>query len=315
LRVLFICSGNSKAIISPVIKNQAEALEAEGVLVDIYAIRGKGLLVYLKHIFLLKKYLIGKTYDIFHAHYSLSAFVATIAGSKPLVVSLMGSDVHSGRFILNIIQYFSKKRWNRLIVKSPSMKELLRHENAHVIPNGVDLLVFKPFDDLSLKMKFGFSINKKILLFLADPGRQVKNIILAEKAYKILARTDVELQIKYNLPKDEIPEILNAADVILLTSLWEGSPNVIKEAMACNKPVVATNVGDIVWLFGDKQGYYITGFDPADVAEKISLAIEFVKNYGKTSGRERIIEMGLDSATFAKRVIGIYQSVFENNAE
>ena len=101
-------------------------------------------------------------------------------------------------------------------------------------------------------------------------------------------------------------------ELVILTSLWEGSPNVIKEAMACNCPIVSTNVGDVRWVIGDTEGCYITSFDPEDVAEKIKLALEFGK---RTNGRDRIIELGLDSETIAKRLIDIYSKVLEENKE
>jgi glycosyltransferase involved in cell wall biosynthesis len=103
----------------------------------------------------------------------------------------------------------------------------------------------------------------------------------------------------------------NAVDVILLTSLHEGSPNVVKEAMACNCPVVSTDVGDVRWLFGDTPGYFITSFDYKDVVEKIKLAINFREKYYQTKGRERIIDLGLDSGTVAGRIIDVYRQVLK----
>ena len=100
---------------------------------------------------------------------------------------------------------------------------------------------------------------------------------------------------------------MNASDIVVLTSLREGSPNVIKEAMACNCPVVATDVGDIAWLFGNEPGHFLSGFDPQDVATKLNMALEFSEEYGRTSGRNRIIELGLDSESVARRIVGVYE--------
>ena len=81
--------------------------------------------------------------------------------------------------------------------------------------------------------------------------------------------------------------------------------------MACNRPVVATDVGDIRWLFGNEPGHFITSFDPEDVAEKIKLALEFSEKYGRTNGRQRVIDLGLDSQTVAKKIINLYKEVLE----
>ena len=102
---------------------------------------------------------------------------------------------------------------------------------------------------------------------------------------------------------------MNASDCVLLTSFSEGSPQFIKEAMACNCPIVTTNIGDVNWVLGNTDGCYLTSFKPEDVAEKIILAIEFRETHGHTRGRERIIELGLDSETIAGKIISVYNEV------
>jgi glycosyltransferase involved in cell wall biosynthesis len=102
---------------------------------------------------------------------------------------------------------------------------------------------------------------------------------------------------------------MNASDVLILSSLHEGSPNVIKEAMACNCPIVTTNVGDVKWVLDNTDGCYISSFDPKEYVEKIKLALEFSEKNGRTKGRDRIIELGLDSVTIAKKIINVYQKV------
>ena len=79
--------------------------------------------------------------------------------------------------------------------------------------------------------------------------------------------------------------------------------------MACDLPVVSTRVGDVEWLFGDEPGHFIAEHDPDDVADKIKLALEFSEKYGRTNGRQRIIELGLDSDSIAKRIIEVYEEV------
>ena len=104
----------------------------------------------------------------------------------------------------------------------------------------------------------------------------------------------------------------NSADLLLLTSFHEGSPNVIKEAMACNCPIVSTDVGDVKRLFGEyTRCLYIHSFDPIDVAEKIKQASSSAKKHGQTNGRERIIELGLDSNTIAEKIIEVYNEVLK----
>ena len=112
-----------------------------------------------------------------------------------------------------------------------------------------------------------------------------------------------------DIPSDQVVYYYNAADVTLLTSLHEGSPNVIKEAMACNCPIVSTDVGDVKDVIADTDGCYITTYDPKDVVEKIKMALEFGK---RTKGRERIVQAGLDSKTIANKIINIYHQVLKS---
>ena len=98
MRVLFVSSGNSVKGISPIIKNQGDSLVDMGVDLTYFTIKGKGFKGYSNSVFKLKKVLNKNEYDIIHAHYSLSAIVASFAGAKPLVVSLMGSDVKHNNY-------------------------------------------------------------------------------------------------------------------------------------------------------------------------------------------------------------------------
>jgi teichuronic acid biosynthesis glycosyltransferase TuaC len=116
----------------------------------------------------------------------------------------------------------------------------------------------------------------------------------------------VELITPYPTTHENVVKYLNASDVFISTAFMEGSSNVIKEAMACNCPVVSTNAGDAAWVIGETPGCYITSFDPEDVAAKLKLALAFSKTEGRTKGRERIMELGLDSETVAGRIVEVY---------
>lgn len=310
LKVLFVSSGNSKKGISPIVRAQGESLKKAGIEVAYFPILGKGLKGYMKNVLPLKRHMREYEYDIVHAHYSLSALVATLAGCKPLVVSLMGSDAKMGGVFRQVARFFGKCLWNQVIVKSISMMNDINLSKTAIIPNGVNCSVFRPMPKTGLKQNLFFSENKATVLFLANPARESKNFKLAESANKQLnSLCNAELAVRFNLPIEQIPKIINAADVILLTSRWEGSPNVVKEAMACNCPVVATDVGDVAWLFGDEPGHFLTGFDPADVADKIRDALDFAGRHGRTRGRERIKGLRLDSKSVAEKIIRVYEEV------
>jgi glycosyltransferase involved in cell wall biosynthesis len=103
-----------------------------------------------------------------------------------------------------------------------------------------------------------------------------------------------------------VVDYLNAADVLVQTSFAEGSPNVIKEAMACNCPIVATPVGDVQEIIGDTEGCYLCSFDPIDLKYKIEKVLRAGK---RTSGRDRILRIGLDMETITNRLLNLYNEV------
>lgn len=311
MKVIFVSSGNSKSGISPIILAQGESLKQNdsNIQLDYFPIKGKGFRWYFNSISKLRNHLKKNNYDIVHAHYSLSAIVASIARAKPLVVSLMGSDVKAKSWFRFFVFIFYKFFWNITIVKSVDMKKSLGFTKVEIIPNGVDIEKFKPIDKTQCQKELSWLENKIHILFAANPNRYEKNYPLAKEAINLLNNQNIELHFLNDIDNNKIPIYLNAADVILLTSLWEGSPNVIKEAMACNKSIVATDVGDIRWLFGNEKGYYLSTFDNNNIAYNINLALDVSTTNNETNGRQRIVELGLSSEIIAKRIIEIYKTI------
>ena len=313
MKVLFVCSGNiEKFGISPITINQGESLRKEGILLDYFDIKGKGLLKYIKNIFILRKHLVNKDYNILHAHYSLSGIVASLASRNiPIVVSLMGSDIHSNLFWRYLIKFFYKFRWNKTIVKSIKDQKHLKLSKSVIIPNGVDFEKFIIMDKLVAREKVNFDPRKKYIIFIANPKRKEKNLRLAKEAVDMINDLDVELFVVFNengVDHNLIPIYMNAADVLLLTSKREGSPNVIKEALACNCPIVATDVGDVKEIINNSNGCFLTSFDANDIARKLNIALEFK---GKTNSRENISY--LDNKKVADKIINLYKSLLRKN--
>jgi len=307
MRILFISSGNSANGISPIVLSQGESIAAiKENIVEYFTIKGKGFWGYAKNISRLKRFLKNNKYDLIHAHYSLSAMVASLAGAKPLVVSLMGSDVKGNGWFKYSIKFFNYFFWDSCIVKSEDMKKSSGLKKTLVIPNGVDLNKFKPIDKQKALSTLGWALDKKHILFPANPERPEKNFKLAKEAFELLNSADYELHYLKNVDNNLMPYYYNGADLVLLTSLWEGSPNVIKEAMACNCPIVSTDVGDIKWVFGDTKGCYISSYNSKDLTQKLQKAILFGK---RTNGRRRILEFDLDLDSIAKRIVKVYKEI------
>ncbi len=306
MKVLFISSGNSLNGISPIVLSQGESLiKTESITsIEYFVIKGKGIKGYLASVPKLKKFLKNREFDVIHAHYSLSGYAAALAGVKPLVVSLMGSDVKAKLYYKWMIQVFYKFFWAITIVKSEDMKKSLGFKKVKVIPNGVSFSVFYPMDKLECQKKLNWDPKKKNILFPSNPKRPEKNYELLIDTISLMKNIGIQVHTLVNVPHDQVPIYLNAADVIVLTSLWEGSSNALKEAMACNTPIVSTPAGDVVEVLGNTSGCYVVDFKPEDVKEKLAKALAFGK---KTSGRNTIKE--LDDRIVSKKIINIYNSV------
>jgi len=303
MKVLFICRGKPKIGISPITKSQGESLQKEGVLLEYFVLEQRGLKGYLKGIPLIRKHLKDNSYDVIHAHYWLSGIAAALAGAKPLLVSLMGDDVkkNSLKWLIYPFSYFF---WSSIIVKSKDMYRTLGLKKAHIVPNGVDMDRFKPMEQRLALQELKWDSNKRHILFPSDPARVEKNFQLAKKAVEALDDDSVELHYLKDVAMERVPYYYNASSVVILTSLWEGSPNAIKETMACSVPIVSTDVGDVKKVVSKTEGCYIASFEYRDFSEAIKKALKFNK---RTTGREDI--QYLKSEIVAQQIIDIYKNI------
>ncbi len=325
MKVLFVCSGNSKfSAISPFTKAQGESLIEKGINVNFFTIKGKGLVNYWKNIAYLKRHLKDNYYDIIHAHYSLSGWVAVLASRRtPVVLSLMGDDAlgtyvgkHKVKFtsrffiaLTYLIQLFVKA----IISKSAGIeKAVYRKKISYIIPNGVQFKKFIACPS-GFRSELGLKKEKQYVLFLADPVDSNKNFVLAQDAVKLLSRSDIELINVFNVSTDLVVKYLNSVDVFVVCSFSEGSANVIKEAMSCNCPMVVTDTGDAAWVVGDTPGCFVSSFDPSIFAKDLKLALEFARVHHRTNGRKRICELGLDADSVSTKIIGVYNKVLADH--
>jgi glycosyltransferase involved in cell wall biosynthesis len=323
LKVLFVSSGNSANFdIAPFIRSQGESLKAQGVDVQYFTISGKGLSGYLRSAYALRQYLKKHSFDLIHAHYTLSAWSTVLAFPKqPIILSLMGTDAYgdyidvnkiklSSRYLI-FLTYLIQPFINAIICKSKHIESFVYvKKKSRIIPNGI-LLEKIDGDEQRFKQDLGLNPDKKHVLFLGNKKSRRKNFQLLEKAEDIINSDKISIVAPYPVTHDQAIKFLKSVDVLVVPSLMEGSPNVVKEAMACNCPVVATDVGDVAWLFGDEPGYFLAGFDPWDVADKIRKALTFAEEKGRTRGRKKIRQLGLDSETVARLIVLVYKSVLK----
>lgn len=304
MKILFVYKGIGAELENPVVLRQHESLQRNGHSIYLFPLISSGINGYIKEFFRLRKFVHTNHYNLIHAHYSYSAFISGLLLKQKVICSLMGSDVFSQPKPIRFTTWlFYRFIWKATITKSSEMQQI--YPNSVLIPNGVDFDIFTPIDSSLNTLKTELNPKFKNILFIAvDPESKVKNLNLAKKAIKILSDKSIKLHILHEKTPQELNYYYNLADLLLLTSFSEGSPNVIKEAMACNLPIVSTDVGDVREVVGNTAGCYITSFEPGDVAEKIKKALEFGK---KTNGRENIKH--LDNKIIAEKIIRVYQQV------
>ena len=298
--------------IMPFITEQAEAIRYVGKHdVDYFTIKGKGLLAYFSNSFALKKKIREFTPDVVHAHYGLSGITAVLQHRVPVVVTFHNGETLS--IVTNLLSSFFSLFAKHTIYVAQHIYDLsyFKHKsNYTILPCGISLEECVITDKSYSREKMKLSKDKKYILFGGAFSNLRKNYPLLQKAIQLLDRNDIEVLEMNGLSRSEITQLMCACDVFALPSKSEGSPQALKEAMACNCPIVATNVADIKHLLGNLDGHYLCSFDPDDVAAKLTQAFAFK---GRTDGRKRIVELGLDNENVAEKVIRIYQSIINKN--
>jgi glycosyltransferase involved in cell wall biosynthesis len=287
---------------------QVEAVRREGVDVDVLFIPGKkNKFNYLWAVFRLWARLLTHRYDLIHAHYVFSGIIARLQFLRPVVLTHHGYEAFSTwqRFPSRVITPLVDK----VILVSKEQQEKLRRENAEIIPCGIDFNLFKPMPHEEARKKLNIAeSNKKLVLvtWAGDLSRPEKRFDIVKSAIALAREKDpmIELVPVSGKPHSMIPLYMNACDVLLLVSDAEGSPMVIKEAMACGLSIVSVPVGDVTDVIGGTDGCYLCSHDPADVAEKLQFALSPPR---RTSGREKIKHF--EQSAIAKRIIALYEKL------
>ena len=281
IKVLIVTSGNSN-VYSPFVQDQINALEKKGIEIVKFIIKGKGILGYVKNYRLLLEAIKINKPDIIHAHYGLSGLLSVLQRKIPVITTFHGCDVNvpKNRILSNIANKLSAQS----IFVSNDLSDKLGQKKPVVIPCGIDLDVFYPIKEKGkVKKKMGLDKDKKYILFSSSFSTHVKNYPLAREAVSRIENVEL-LELK-GYSREEVALLMNAVDLVLLTSFREASPQFIKEAMACNCPIVSTDVGDVKDVIKNTKGCYISKNDPIDLSNKIQEALKFNL---RTLGRKNI---------------------------
>ncbi|SRR5579875_166568 len=302
------------------IKSQVDSLLAEGLEVEvIHPTWGPALLRYAHATLqVLRKTLSGK-FAIVHGHYGQWCMIARLQWTAPVVASFMGDDLLGtvtadggyskiSTLIVRLSRWLSR-HVDAVIVKSEGMKRVVpAGANVYLIPNGVDFERFHPIPRAEARAALGWDQERYYVLFCNDPTIPVKNFALAQAAIQRLHDMGIpaELIVANGVAHSQVALYMSASNALILPSIAEGSPNVVKEAMACNIPVVASNVGDVADVIGHTRGCCVCPLQPEAFAAGLAAALHYPE---PTTGRDDIAH--LENSLIAKQLIAVYDQILD----
>lgn len=314
MKVLLVCSRRwyspSTDYIAPFIYEQMKAIQEYGIGVSVLLV-DKGAKGYWKAVSLIKKAIQEFSPDIVHAHYGLCGLISNLQRGVPVVTTFHGTDLHDKRIrLFSLIAACLSKRC--IVVSNELKNKLFTSKKIRVLPCGVNTDLLVSMNKIEARHKLGWDIYRDYILFSKEFYNPVKNYPLAKAsvdAYnsKFANGSNAELLEFIGYTRQQVLLLYNAVDCVLMTSDHEGSPQFIKEAMACNCPIVSVNVGDVKNVISGTEGCYLAKRDPNDIAQKLNLAIK----HGKTNGRERVLKE-FDSHVVAHKVIKVYEEVLRH---
>jgi len=256
---------------------------------------------------------------IIHGQYGSIVGLLSVLSGGSAVISFCGHDLLTGASVSPLRMYLgflfsnlAALRAKRLICKSEELRQALwwRQNRAVVIPNGVDLDLFSPGCQEEARKELGWGLQQRVVIINVGSNPIRKGLSLAKKAMKIAqARVpECELCVISNVKPHQMVLYYRAADVLICTSQREGSPNVVKEALACNLPVVSTPVGDVPLRLTGVHPSVVVESDPVAIGEALA---EVLLTRSRSNGREYIRALSLDRV--AQQVTGVYISALKTS--
>jgi len=318
MKILAVIPGTGKGADMIFARRQVEVLKICGVQIHQFFIvsRTSPLYVIKEWMRLIKEI---KSYkpDVVHCHYgTMTAFITIFSTCRPIVITYRGSDINpvpSGSRIRTLLGHIMSQiasvRANRIICVSRELKDKLwlSKSSTVVIPTGVDTSVFRPIPKIAARLRLGWNITESIVLFNAGASPNVKRLDLAEMAVDCARKRGAKFKfmiLNGDVPPEDMPLYYNAADTLLFTSDYEGSPTVIQEAIACGLPVVSVAVGDVVDRLVGVFPSKIVSRDPSSLGN----AVFEMLSYKVRSNGPVVAVSSIDVSKSIQQVLSVLQT-------
>lgn len=265
---------------------------------------GKG--EYLKSILAIRKLIKIFNPEIIHIHYGLSGlFLLFFRPKCKIFVTLHGGDIlaKQGNYLQVLLTKIILKRVDKAFILNAEMAVTLSKLGVpfEILPCGVDVNFFSPINREEKKD------STKTIVFPGDPNRKVKNFELFENVVVELKKTyldKINIKIVHDLNRGQVADLLCNSDCLVMTSHSEGSPQIVKEALSCNLPVVSVPVGDVKEVIDELPSCFVTQNHSAK-----ELAACVIKSFNTDSSdlRQRFINKGIyDNCSITNRLYKNY---------
>ena len=297
----------------PFIVQQVRFLRQAGVEVEVFPFRGaRSPGNYAQAWRDLQRRVRDGGHDLIHAQFGQSGALAALPKRLPLVVTFRGDDLEGivgddGRYlfagrVLRRLSQLAALRADATIVVAEHLARHLPRAPTAVIPSGIDFQTFRPLDQAEARTQLGLPPERKLVLFVGDPKETRKRHDLAERATRMAG---AELVVAWGVPREAIPVYMGACDALVFTSMHEGSPNAVKEALACDLPVVSVDVGDVAQRLAPVEGCVVCADDRP---ETVAGALRRVLDRGaRVDGRNAVRD--LDETELTARIVEVYDRV------
>ncbi len=307
------------------IKREIDELKKLGCIVDYLFINGRENKLSYLSLFSMRKKLLQQ-YDAVNVQHSLLLpqilFLKKILRLDiPIIFTLHEGELGKKEREKNIFLLLAHgKFWRKVLYRHVDIViaknlDLIQSLKVRVhsieIPTAVDTDLFKPIDKQTARKHLQLPENDIIFFFPADRHRPEKNFSFIEGLLPELKKTlkkDI-LLISGPQPSEKMLWFYNAADLIVFPSFYECSPVVMKEAMACDRPIVASNVGDIKKVIGDTAGCFV--LDGWNEQEYLTAIMEALK-IKATQGRMKIFQQGYDWTTIGKKIYDVMLNTIDS---
>lgn len=307
------------------VAEQVRSLRDAGVDIDVFFFNTRGeRWRYASSIPRIAEVIRQHRYDVIHTHHTYTMFsvlaARKVVGSRiPVILTnhegeMLGESRiltwHPTSLLRNslAVRRYAARRAERVIFVSERLATTLGFGGGYeVIPCGVDLRVFYPADRVTCRRTLNIPEEALVVFFPAAPQSRRKRFSLAREAFDVVKRRVPSALLIHGgaIQYGDMPCYYGAADVVVQTSYFEASPTIVKEALACEVPVVSTDVGDTRDVICGVPHCAVCSEDPEEIADRLLAAM------GKRAhgGRERLLAMRLDLPQVAERIVAVYRQV------